>query len=172
MPLPANRKVVFFLSRPRDIVLYVSLFTLGHSITLLLGVFAGWQVNAYLIDAVIGFSVVYKAFENMGGLEKLGRFKLDTRTAVFIFGLFHGLGLATKLQNLTLTEEGLVTNMLSFNAGVELGQVAALSAVLLLLVRWRDGNRFPSQAFLANAVLMTCGFILAGFQFTGYLVDL
>jgi len=164
--------VVFFLNRPRDIVLYVSLFTLGHSITLLLGVFAGWQVNAYLIDAVIGLSVVYKAFENMGGFDRLGRFRLDTRTAVFLFGLFHGLGLATRLQNLTLTEEGLVTNMLSFNVGVELGQVAALSAVLLVLVRWRHGSRFPSQAFVANAALMSCGFILASFQFTGYLLDL
>ena len=163
--------VVFFLSRPRDIVLYVSLFTLGHSITLLLGVFAQWQVNAYLIDAVIGLSVVYKAFENMGGLDGMGRFRLDTRTAVFMFGLCHGLGLATKLQDLTLTDEGLVTNMLSFNVGVELGQIAALAAVLLLLLKWREGSRFPRQAFAANSVLMTCGFVLAGFQFTGYLLS-
>jgi hypothetical protein len=163
--------VVFFLNRPRDIVLYVSLFTLGHSITLLTGVFAGWQVNAYLIDAVIGLSVVYKAFENMGGLEGLGKFKPDTRSAVFVFGLFHGLGLATRLQDLTLTEDGLITNMLSFNVGVELGQVAALAAVLLLLLRWRDGVNFSRQAFAANTVLMTCGFVLAGYQFTGFLVD-
>lgn len=163
--------VVFFLNRPRDVVLYVSLFTLGHSITLLAGVFAGWQVNAYLIDAVIGLSVVYKAFENMGGLDGLGRFKPDTRLAVLVFGLFHGLGLATRLQDLTLTEDGLITNMLSFNVGVELGQVAALAAVLLLLLRWRDGVNFSRQAYAANTVLMTCGFVLAGYQFTGYLVE-
>jgi hypothetical protein len=163
--------VVFFLNRPRDIVLYVSLFTLGHSITLLAGVFAGWQVNPWLIDAIIGLSVVYKAFENMGGFDGLGRFRIDTRTAVFIFGLFHGLGLATKLQDLTLTDDGLVTNMVSFNVGVELGQVAALAAVLLLLLRWRDGPRFERQAFTANTVLMTCGFVLAGYQLTGFILE-
>lgn len=162
--------VVFFLRRPRDIVLYVSLFTLGHSITLLAGVFAGWHVNPYLIDAVIGLSVVYKAFENMGGFDGLGRFRIDTRTAVFAFGLFHGLGLATKLQDLTLTDNGLVTNMLSFNVGVELGQVAALAAVLLLLMKWRSGPRFEGQAFTANTVLMTCGFVLAGYQLAGFVV--
>ena len=163
--------VVFFLNRPRDVVLYVSLFTLGHSITLLAGVFAGWQVNAYLIDTIIGLSVVYKAFENMGGFDSLGRFRIDTRTAVFIFGLFHGLGLATRLQDLTLTENGLITNMLSFNVGVELGQVAALAAVLLLLLRWRTGPEFVRQAFAANTLLMACGFILAGNQFTGFLLE-
>jgi hypothetical protein len=163
--------VVFFLRRARDIVLYVSLFTVGHSITLLAGVFAGWQVNAYLIDAVIGLSVVYKAFENMGGFDGLGRFRIDTRAAVFAFGLFHGLGLATKLQDLTLTNDGLVTNMLSFNVGVEIGQVAALAAVLLLLLKWRAGPRFERQAFSANTVLMSCGFVLAGYQLTGFLLD-
>jgi len=160
--------VVFFLSKPRDIVVYVSLFTLGHSITLLAGVLADWQVNAYLIDAVIGMSVVYKAFENIGGFDNMGRFRLGTRTAVFLFGLCHGLGLATKLQELALTDEGLLTNMLSFNVGVELGQIAALAFVLVLLLRWRSGERFYEQAFTANAVLMTCGFVLAGYQLTGY----
>ena len=116
--------VVFFLAKPRDVVLYVSLFTLGHSITLLLGVLSGWQANAYLVDAVIGLSVVYKAFENMGGFDDLP-FRIDSRIAVMTFGLFHGLGLATRLQDLTLTETGLITNLLSFNVGVELGQIAA-----------------------------------------------
>ena len=162
--------VVFFLRRPRDVVIYVSLFTLGHSLTLLSGVLAGWNVNAYLVDAVIGLSVVYKAFENMGGFDGLGRYRIDPRAAVFAFGLFHGLGLATKLSDLTLTEDGLVTNMLSFNVGVELGQVAALALVLLVLLRWRSGASFQRQAFAANAVLMTCGWMLAGYQLTGYLV--
>lgn len=162
--------VVFFLHRPRDVVIYVSLFTLGHSITLLAGVFAGWNVNAYLIDAVIGLSVVYKAFENMGGFDGLGRWRIDPRLAVFTFGLFHGLGLATKLSELTLTDDGLVANMLSFNAGVEIGQVAALALVLLVLLRWRQGPVFSRQAFAANTVLMTCGFVLAGYQLVGFAV--
>ncbi|MEZ5550813.1 MAG: HupE/UreJ family protein [Pseudomonadales bacterium] len=163
--------VVFFLREAKDIVLYVSLFTLGHSITLLGGVLAGWQVNAYLIDAVIGLSVVYKAFENMGGFDRLGRWKPDTRAAVGLFGLCHGLGLATKLQDLTLTSNGLITNMVSFNVGVELGQLAALALILLLLMRWRSGAGFERQAFAANAVLMTCGFLLAGYQLGGLVLE-
>ena len=163
--------VVFFLSKPRDIIVYVSLFTIGHSISLLAGVLADWQVNARLIDTVIGLSVVYKAFENIGGFEGLGRYHIGTRTAVFLFGLCHGLGLATKLQELALTDNGLLTNMLSFNVGVEVGQIAALAIVLVLLLRWRTGERFSGQAFLANAVLMTCGFILAGYQLTGYWIE-
>ncbi len=159
--------VVFFLAKPRDVVLYISLFTIGHSITLLGGVLAGWQVNAYLVDAVIGLSVVYKAFENMGGFDGLP-FRIDSRAAVTVFGLFHGLGLATRLQDLTLTEEGLVTNLLSFNVGVELGQIAALAVVLLLLLRWRESARFEGQAYAANWVLMTCGFLLTGTQLAGY----
>ena len=159
--------VVFFLAKPRDVVLYVSLFTIGHSITLLGGVLAGWQVNAYLVDAVIGLSVVYKAFENMGGFDRLP-FRIDSRVAVTGFGLFHGLGLATRLQDLTLTEEGLVTNLLSFNVGVELGQIAALAVVLLLLLRWRESARFEGQAFAANWLLMTCGFLLTGMQLAGF----
>ena len=160
--------VVFFLAKPRDVVLYVSLFTIGHSITLLAGVLAGWQANAYLVDAMIGLSVVYKAFENMGGFDGLP-VRIDSRVAVTVFGLFHGLGLATRLQDLTLTEDGLVTNLLSFNLGVELGQIAAL-AVVLLLLRWRKSARFDAQAFAANWVLMTCGFLLTGMQLAGYLV--
>lgn len=159
--------VVFFLAKPRDVVLYVSLFTVGHSITLLAGVLAGWQVNAYLVDAVIGLSVVYKAFENMGGFDRLP-LRIDSRVAVMVFGLFHGLGLATRLQDLTLTEEGLVTNLLSFNLGVEIGQIAALAVVLLLLLRWRESDRFELQAFTANWVLMTCGFLLTGMQLAGF----
>ena len=163
--------VVFFLRQPRDIVLYVSLFTLGHSVTLLAGVFGGWQVNAYLIDAIIGLSVVYKAFENMGGFDGLGAWKPDPRAAVAVFGLCHGLGLATKLQDLTLTQNGLITNMLSFNVGVELGQIAALTVILLLLLRWRRGPGFSRQAFRANAVLMTCGFLLTGYQLSGLVLE-
>src|SRR5437773_1690463 len=112
--------VIFFLYRLRDVLLYVSLFTIGHSVTLLAGVLAGVHANAFLVDAVIGLSIVYKAFENMGGFRRL-RWQPDTRAAVLIFGLCHGFGLATKLQAFTLPASGLVTNIVSFNAGVEIG---------------------------------------------------
>ncbi len=160
--------VIFFLFRLKDVVLYVSLFTLGHSITLLGGVLGGLQVNAYLIDAIIGFSIVYKAFENMGGFEKVFLFQPNTKIAVLFFGLFHGLGLATKLQDFSIAKDGLITNIISFNIGVEIGQIIALSFILILFWRWRQMASFNKHAFLANSLLMTGGFLLAGYQLTGY----
>lgn len=161
--------VIFFLYRPRDIVLYVTLFTIGHSLTLVLGVAIGWQVSGHLVDAIIGLSIVYKAFENMSGFKVLFGFEPDTRIAVFIFGLFHGLGLATKLQQYVSTGDGLWTNLLSFNIGVELGQLAALMIILIALLQWRWHASYQQHAFLSNSILMCAGFVLAGIQFTGYL---
>jgi hypothetical protein len=159
--------VIFFLYRLKDVVQYVSLFTLGHSVTLLAGVLFDIRANAYIIDAIIGLSVVYKAFENMGGFEKLG-FHPNTRAAVMVFGLFHGFGLATKLQEFTVSKNGLVTNIVSFNVGVEIGQVLALTAVLLAISFWRTHPGFMRHAFAANTALMSGGFILMGYQVAGY----
>jgi hypothetical protein len=163
--------VIFFLYRLKDIVQYVSLFTLGHSATLLLGVLGGVRANPYLIDAIIALSVVYKAFDNMGGFQRLFGFQPNTKIAVLVFGLFHGFGLASKLQELSLSKSGLVVNMLSFNVGVEIGQVLALSAVLIALSYWRAQGGFLRHAFAANTALMTGGFILLSYQFTGYLTQ-
>src|SRR5579864_763143 len=160
--------VIFFLYRLKDIVLYVSLFTLGHSITLLAGVLGGIHANPYLIDAIIGFSVVYKAFDNMDGFRRFLGFEPNTKLAVLIFGLFHGFGLATKLQELDLAKNGLVTNILSFNVGVEVGQGLALTAVLIALSFWRTRKGFLSHAFATNATLMAVGFALTGYQIAGY----
>ncbi|MBM95654.1 MAG: hypothetical protein CMI09_07395 [Oceanospirillaceae bacterium] len=160
--------VIFFLYRSRDVLLYVSLFTLGHSITLLTGVLANIQVNAYLIDAIIGLSVFYKGFDNLGGFKRLLGFQPDTRAMVLIFGLFHGFGLATKLQEVHIPEDGLVTNLIAFNIGVELGQFAALALVLLLISAWRHSSTFGRFATLTNAGLIAAGVILTGFQLTGY----
>ena len=159
--------VIFFLYRLRDVALYVTLFTAGHSITLLAGVLGGWQVNAYLVDAIIGLSIVYKAFENMDGFRRVFGVAPDTRAAVLVFGLFHGLGLATKLQELVDSDNGLLVNIVSFNVGVELGQFTALAAVLALLVFWRGRASFARHAFATNAVLMAGGFLLAGYQLGG-----
>src|SRR5579871_1591019 len=160
--------VIFFLYRIKDVVQYVSLFTLGHSITLLAGVLGGIHANSYVIDAIIGFSVVYKAFDNMGGFKRYLGFEPNTKLAVLIFGLFHGFGLATKLQELDLAKNGLVTNIVSFNVGVEIGQVLALTAVLIALSVWRTRSGFLQHAFTTNAVLMCAGFILVGYQVAGY----
>ena len=160
--------VIFFLYRLTDVVKYVTLFTIGHSLTLLAGVLLNIRADAYIIDAIIGLSVVYKAFENMGGFEKLLGFSPNTRAAVMVFGLFHGFGLATKLQELTLPANGLVTNIVSFNVGVEIGQVLALTAVLLIISAWRTRPGFLRHAFAANTALMAGGFILMGYQLAGY----
>lgn len=162
--------VIFFVYRPKHIIQYVTLFTLGHSLTLLFGVLGGYKVNANLIDAIIGLSIVYKAFENMGGFERVFNIRPNIPVAVFIFGLFHGFGLATKLQEFALSENGLVTNILSFNLGVEIGQLMALSGVLIALGWWRTHRSFMTQAFNANTTLMAGGFILAGYQLVGYMV--
>ncbi len=159
--------VMFFLYRLRDVGLYVTLFAVGHSITLLLGVLGGLHVNAYLVDAVIGLSVAYKAFENLGGFRRLG-VNPDTRAAVFIFGLFHGFGLATKLQDLAISPDGLVANMVSFNVGVELGQFLALGIIILLLNVLRASGQFFRIAGATNVAIMSAGFVLIGYQLMGY----
>jgi hypothetical protein len=160
--------VIFFLYRLKDILLYVSLFTIGHSVTLLAGVLGGIHANPYLIDAVIGFSVVYKAFENMDGFKRFFGWQPDTRLAVLIFGFFHGFGLSTKLQDFELSPNGLVANILSFNVGVEIGQFLALTAVLIAFTYWRTRVSFLRHAFTTNAIVMACGFLLMGYQLSGY----
>jgi hypothetical protein len=160
--------VIFFLYRLKDVVQYVSLFTIGHSLTLLAGVLGNIHANAYIIDAIIGVSVAYKAFENMGGFDRMLGFRPNTRAAVMIFGLFHGFGLATKLQEFTISQNGLVTNIVSFNVGVEIGQIIALTAVLIGISYWRRHPGFLRHSFAANSVLMTGGFVLTGYQLAGY----
>jgi hypothetical protein len=162
--------VIFFLYKLKDIVLYVSLFTVGHSFTLLAGVLGGIHANSYIIDAIIGLSVVYKAFDNMDGFQRLFGFQPNTKIAVLIFGLFHGFGLATKLQELHLSQNGLILNIVSFNVGVEIGQVLALTAVLIALSFWRTQRGFLRYAFAANTALMVVGLVLIGYQLTGYFV--
>lgn len=160
--------VIFFLHRLRDVVLYVTLFTAGHSLTLLAGVLGGWRANPWIVDAIIGFSIVYKAFENLDGWRRVFRMRLDPRAAVFVFGLFHGLGLATKLQDLLVSPDGRVANLVSFNAGVELGQFAALALLLAAFAAWRAQRDFHRHAFAANVALMAGGFLLAGYQLGGF----
>ena len=160
--------VIFFLYRLKDVLLYVSLFTIGHSLTLLGGVLGGIHANAYIIDAVIGLSVVYKGFENINGFQSFFGWAPNTRVAVLIFGLFHGFGLATKLQELALTQEGLVTNIVSFNIGVEMGQGLALTFILIALTFWRTRSGFIHHAFATNAIVMACGLLLVGYQLSGY----
>nr|WP_068810225.1 HupE/UreJ family protein [Pseudohongiella nitratireducens] len=162
--------VIFFLYRFKDVGIYVSLFALGHTLTLMSGTLMQISVNAYLIDAIIGFSIVYKALDNLGAFQQWFGFQPDTRIATMIFGLFHGFGLATKILDYQVSADGLVTNLIAFNVGVELGQLLALGVILIAMGFWRRSERFSRQAYTAQVLLMTAGFLLTGYQLTGYFI--
>lgn len=163
--------VIFFLYRLKDISIYVTLFALGHSSTLLLGVLTGVSASPYLIDAIIGFSVVYKALDNLGAFKQWFGIQPSTKAATLIFGLSHGFGLATKILEFKIPREGLVPNLLAFNVGVEIGQVLALSAILIAMGFWRRTTSFSWQAYTTNVWIMTAGFVLMGYQLAGYYIS-
>ena len=160
--------VIFFLYRSRDVLLYVSMFTVGHSITLFWGVLGDIHINPYLIDAIIGFSVVYKGFDNLDGFNRVFGKQPSTKVAVLIFGLFHGFGLATKIQEFGLASQGLVTNLIAFNIGVELGQFMALIFIVIAINFWRNLSSFQRFSSITNTMLMSAGLMLMGLQMTGY----
>jgi hypothetical protein len=162
--------VIFYLYRLRDIGVYVTLFALGHSTTLILGVLTGVSVSAYLIDAIIGLSVVYKALDNMGAYQRWFGFQPNTKAATLIFGFFHGFGLATKILDFEVSPAGLVPNLLAFNVGVELGQLLSLGAILIAMSFWRRTPGFHRHALVTNGVVMTAGFVLMGLQLAGFFI--
>jgi len=161
--------VMFFLTRFKDILVLITAFTVGHSITLVFATLAGITANYYLIDAVIALTVCYKAFDNLDGFKKY----LQTRSPslvwmVFVFGLIHGFGLSTRLQQLPLGDDGIVLKILSFNLGVELGQIVALSIMLVLLTTWRKTASCQKFSSAANVLLMFFGVLLLLMQLHGY----
>ena len=160
--------VIFFLYRPKHIGIYVTLFAIGHSTDMILGVYFNITMSSYLIDAIIGLSVVYKALDNMGAYQRWFGFQPNTRLQRFIFGLFHGFGLATKVQEYEITPGGLLTNLIAFNIGVEVGQLLALAAILIAISYWRRTSSFWRHAYTANVAMMTAGFVLVGMHLAGY----
>jgi hypothetical protein len=162
--------IIFFLYRRKDIALYVSLFAVGHSLTLIAGVLTGFSVSAYLVDAIIGLSVAYKALDNLGAFRTWFGWQPDARAATLVFGLFHGLGLATKILEFDVAPDGLFANLVAFNVGVEIGQILALSAILIAMGFWRRSASFSRRAIAVNVALMSAGFVLAGYQLVGYFV--
>lgn len=163
--------VIFFLYRLRDVGLYVTLFAVGHSVTLLLGVLADISISSYVIDAIIGFSVVYKALDNLGAFQRWFGYQPDTCAATLIFGLLHGFGLATKIQEYEISADGLIPNLIAFNVGVEIGQLLALGSILILMGYWRRTASFWRHAYNANVAMMSAGFLLMGYQLTGLIVS-
>jgi hypothetical protein len=163
--------VIFFLYRLKDVWTYVTLFAIGHSTTLIAGVYFNLHANSYVIDAIIGLSVVYKALDNLGAFPTLIGREPNQKAAVLIFGFFHGFGLATKLQDLIASRDGLLTNLISFNVGVEIGQLIALSIILIAMTLWRRSPSFSRSVVIPNAALMCAGFILTGYQLAGYFAE-
>lgn len=162
--------VIFFLYRARDIALYVSLFALGHSTTMLLGVYFNFGINSYLIDAVIGLSIVYKSLDNIGAFRRWFGVQPDTKAATLFFGLCHGLGLSTKVLEYDISEDGLLANLLAFNVGIEIGQLLALAVILIAITGWRGTASFARNAYTANIMTMSAGFLLMGYQLAGYVL--
>ncbi len=162
--------VIFFLYGMKQIGTYVSLFAVGHSTTMLAGVYFDFGINSYVIDAIIGFSVVYKALDNLGAFQRWFGIQPSTKAATLVFGFLHGFGLASKILDYDIASDGLFPNLIAFNVGVEIGQLLALAAILVVMTRWRARPSFARQAFAANVLMMTAGFTLMGFQITGYIV--
>jgi hypothetical protein len=163
--------VIFFLYKLKDIGIYVSLFALGHSTTMLLGVYFGTYISGYLIDEVIGLSVVYKALDNLGAFQRWFGVQPNTKIATLVFGFFHGFGLATKIQEYEVSEDGLLPNLIAFNVGVEIGQLMALATILIAMGYWRRTDSFLRHAYTADVAIMTAGFVLIGYQLTGYFAN-
>ncbi len=162
--------VIFFLYRMQHIAIYVSLFALGHSTTMLLGVYFNVGINSYLIDAIIGLSIVYKALDNIGAYQRWFGFQPNTKAATLVFGFFHGFGLSTKIIEYNISPDGLIPNLLAFNVGVEIGQLIALAMILIVMSFWRKTDGFFRHAYTANVAMMSAGFLLFGYQLTGYFV--
>jgi hypothetical protein len=162
--------VIFFLYGMKQIGIYVTLFAIGHSTTMLAGVYFGFGINSYIIEAIIGFSVVYKALDNLGAFQKWFGVQPDTKAATLIFGFLHGFGLASKILDYNIAPDGLVSNLLAFNVGVEIGQLIALAAILAVMNRWRATPSFMRQAYAANVLMMTAGFVLMGCQLAGLIL--
>ena len=161
--------VIFYLSNFRDIVKFVTVFTIGHSITLISATLLGIKANEHLIDAVIALSVLYKGFENLGGFQKM----LNTTSPnllwmVFIFGLIHGFGLSTRLQSFDIGSEMVLAKIVSFNIGVELGQIAALIPIVFIISRWKAFKSYDTFYKAANWFLVAAGIGLFIFQMYGY----
>lgn len=161
--------VIFFLTRFNDIIRFITAFTIGHSITLIFATLYGIQANYYLIDAVIALTVCYKAFENLDGFKRFLHSRSPNLTwMVFGFGLIHGFGLSTRLQQLPLGDDGIVLKILAFNVGVEVGQVIALAVMLFLLSGWRKRESFLRFSHASNVTLMLVGGLLLLMQLHGY----
>lgn len=161
--------VIFYLSGFRDIVRFITVFTIGHSITLISATYLGIRADEHLVDAVIALSVLYKGFENLGGFEKWFKVKSpNLLLMVFAFGLIHGFGLSTRLQAFDIGTEQFLAKIVSFNVGVELGQIVALIPIVFIITRWQKFKSYDAFYKAANTYLVIAGIGLFVYQMWGY----
>lgn len=160
--------VVFYLSGFKDIVKFISVFTIGHCITLTGASYLQITANEHLVDAVIALSVLYKGFENLGGFKKLKLKSPNLLLMVFAFGLIHGFGLATRLQSFNIGSKQFLAKILSFNLGVEVGQILALIPIVFVITKWKKKDSYPAFYKAANTYLILIGFLLFLYQIYGY----
>jgi len=160
--------VIFFLKDFKDIVRFITVFTIGHSITLTGATYLGIRADEHLIDAVIALSVLYKGFENLGGFDKLKVKSPNLLLMVFLFGLIHGFGLSTRLQSFDMGNTQFLAKILCFNVGVELGQITALIPIVFLITRWRKLKSYDAFYKAVNTYLVIAGVGLFFWQLYGY----
>ncbi len=160
--------VIFYLSGFKDIVRFITAFTIGHSITLISATYLGIKADEHLIDAVIALSVLYKGFENLGGFEKLKMKSPNLLMMVFLFGLIHGFGLSTRLQSFDMGPDQFLAKIICFNVGVELGQIAALIPIVFLITRWQKLKSYDAFYRSVNTYLVIAGIGLFFYQMYGY----
>ncbi len=163
--------VIFFLKGIKDILKFITVFTIGHCITLIAATYYGIKADEHLIDAVIALSVLYKGFENLGGFKKIGVKAPNLLFMVFAFGLIHGFGLSTRLQSFDLGDDQFLMKILSFNLGVELGQVLALIPIVLLITAWKKYDSYRAFFLAANWYLIIAGIGLFCWQMYGYFIS-
>lgn len=161
--------VIFYLSGFRDIVRFITVFTIGHSITLISATYLGIKANEHLIDAVIAISVIYKGFENLGGFQHFFKTKgPNLLMMVFLFGLIHGFGLSTRLQSFEIGTAQFLPKIICFNVGVELGQVLALIPIVFIITQWKSKKSYQAFYKAANWYLVIAGVLLLIYQLNGY----
>ncbi|TVZ14209.1 HupE/UreJ family protein [Maribacter sp. MAR_2009_72] len=160
--------VIFYLNSFKDILKFITVFTIGHCITLIGATYLGITANEHLVDAVIALSVFYKGFENLGGFKK---FQLKSPNLLFmvgIFGLIHGFGLSTRLQSFDIGEGQFIAKILSFNIGVEVGQVLALIPIVFVITAMKKSKNYTPFYKAVNSYLIMAGLALFVYQLYGY----
>lgn len=134
-----------FNTRMRPLLWQVTMFTLAHTLTLGMSMAGLVELPARIVEPLIALSIAYVGYENIVTRE----LRASRLVLVFAFGLLHGLGFASVLADFGMPENAFFTALISFNIGVELGQLTVITMAFLLVGLW-----FGSKPFYRNAVII------------------